>query len=127
MKAILLKVLFLALISSGLQVSAQTVYITKTGEKYHTESCRHLSKSAYSISLADAKEKGYTACKVCKPTGKVSTTPKEGTNKSQKPIYQASPKASQSTTSKQCSALTQSGKRCSRMTKDASGKCWQHQ
>jgi hypothetical protein len=127
LKSFLSPFLFLFLVGSGLSVSAQTVYITKTGEKYHEDGCRYLSKSAYSISLSDAKEKGYTACKVCKPTAKVSTTPKAGTNKAQKPTYKATPKANQSATSKQCSALTQSKKRCSRMTKDTSGKCWQHQ
>jgi len=44
-----------------------TVYVTKTGKKYHRESCRSLSKSKIPISLKDAKAKGYTPCKVCKP------------------------------------------------------------
>lgn len=44
------------------------VYITKSGAKYHRESCRYLSKSKIPISLEDAKTRGYSACKVCKPT-----------------------------------------------------------
>ena len=44
-----------------------TVYITKTGEKYHTSSCRYLKKSKIAISLSNAKSSGYTACKVCNP------------------------------------------------------------
>lgn len=47
--------------------TTQTVYITKTGKKYHREGCSSLSKSKISISLSDAKAKGYTACKNCKP------------------------------------------------------------
>jgi hypothetical protein len=43
----------------------QTVYITKTGKKYHQDSCRHLAKSRIEIPLADAKKRGYTACAVC--------------------------------------------------------------
>jgi len=43
-----------------------TVYVTKTGAKYHVAGCRYLSKSMISISLTDAKKK-YTACSVCKP------------------------------------------------------------
>lgn len=43
-----------------------TVYVTKTGAKYHLGSCRYLSKSKIPISLETAKKK-YTACKVCKP------------------------------------------------------------
>jgi len=49
------------------QTKEQTVYITKTGKKYHTASCRYLSKSKITISLKDAKSNGYTPCSVCKP------------------------------------------------------------
>lgn len=45
----------------------QTVYITRTGKKYHRDGCRHLAVSKIAISLKDAKEKGYTPCKVCHP------------------------------------------------------------
>jgi hypothetical protein len=41
-----------------------TVYITRTGTKYHLAGCRHL-KSAIPITLKDAKELGYTPCSVC--------------------------------------------------------------
>lgn len=44
-----------------------TVYITRTGAKYHTSSCRYLSQSKISISKKEAISNGYTACKVCKP------------------------------------------------------------
>ncbi|AFA48223.1 hypothetical protein [Acetobacterium woodii] len=44
-----------------------TVYITKTGKKYHLAGCQSLSKSQIPISLADAKSKGYTACENCDP------------------------------------------------------------
>ena len=43
------------------------VYITKTGRKYHRLDCRYLSKSCIPISLTEAKRRGYTPCKVCKP------------------------------------------------------------
>jgi len=44
-----------------------TVYITETGKKYHRLDCRYLSKSCIPISLTEAKRRGYTPCKVCKP------------------------------------------------------------
>lgn len=44
-----------------------TVYITKTGAKYHTSGCRYLSKSKISISKKEAVAGSYTACSVCKP------------------------------------------------------------
>jgi hypothetical protein len=43
-----------------------TVYVTKTGEKYHTGSCRYLSKSKIPISLKNAKF-SYSPCSVCNP------------------------------------------------------------
>jgi competence protein ComEC len=49
------------------QTKEQTVYITKTGKKYHRVGCRYLSKSRIATSLKDAKANGYTACSVCKP------------------------------------------------------------
>ncbi len=42
------------------------VYITKSGESYHLKKCRY-AKNTTSISLKDAIEQGYRACKVCKP------------------------------------------------------------
>lgn len=44
-----------------------TVHITKTGEKYHSSGCQYLSKSDISISLDDAKARGYSACSKCNP------------------------------------------------------------
>lgn len=44
-----------------------TVYITKTGKKYHRYGCRYLQKSCIPISLDEAKRRGYTPCSVCNP------------------------------------------------------------
>lgn len=44
-----------------------TVYITKTGEKYHRDGCRYLSQSKIPISKSDAISQGYDACSVCNP------------------------------------------------------------
>lgn len=44
-----------------------TVYITKTGKKYHQDGCRYLSKSKIPISLSDAESEGYGPCNVCNP------------------------------------------------------------
>lgn len=44
-----------------------TVYITKTGEKYHRSGCRYLSRSKIAISLTDARSQGYAPCAVCNP------------------------------------------------------------
>lgn len=44
-----------------------TVYITKTGDKYHTSTCSYLKNSKISISKDSAIAQGYTACSRCKP------------------------------------------------------------
>jgi hypothetical protein len=46
-----------------------TVYITRTGTKYHNAGCSYLKSSKTAISLADAVAAGYTPCsKCCSPT-----------------------------------------------------------
>jgi hypothetical protein len=44
-----------------------TVYVTKTGDKYHTATCKYLKKSKITMTLGDAIESGYEPCKVCDP------------------------------------------------------------
>ena len=43
-----------------------TVYITRTGSKYHRAGCRYLRQSMIPIKLSDAKKR-YGACSVCRP------------------------------------------------------------
>jgi len=47
--------------------SAITVYVTDTGERYHRGDCQYLSRSKHAVSLKEAKRRGYTPCKVCRP------------------------------------------------------------
>ncbi len=44
-----------------------TVYVTRTGEKYHSNGCQYLRKSQIAISLQDAVNSGYDACSRCNP------------------------------------------------------------
>jgi len=48
-------------------LAGRTVYITKTGEKYHLGSCRYLKKSKIPVDIEEAVRRGYTPCSVCKP------------------------------------------------------------
>jgi len=43
------------------------VYVTKSGEKYHTADCSYLTDSAYPISLEQAVAEGKTPCSRCHP------------------------------------------------------------
>lgn len=49
------------------QAKTQTVYITNSGAKYHSDGCRYLAKSKKPISLSEALNKGYEPCSKCSP------------------------------------------------------------
>lgn len=49
------------------QNKTHTVYITKTGKKYHRANCRYLKYSSIPIGLDNAVELGYMPCSVCDP------------------------------------------------------------
>ena len=87
-----------------------TVYVTKSGGKYHQEGCRYLSRSKKAISLNKASSR-YAPCKVCSPP--VS------------PSYKPSKKRS-SSSSTRCQATTKKGTQCKRKAKQGSSYCWQH-
>jgi hypothetical protein len=125
-------ILLLTLILAACTSEAQTVYVTRTGAKYHNGSCSYLRQSKISIDLKKAKEQGYTACSVCKPSTKESSKNEPTGLKTQTPVRQqnqttqtpAPQKKSEATA--QCSAITKAGTRCKR-TASSGGKCWQHQ
>ncbi|WP_422104648.1 hypothetical protein [Winogradskyella sp.] len=123
MKAFKTLVLFVTFaISYG--VSAQTVYTTKTGEKYHKSNCHYLKYSKKAIKLDKAKALGYTACKVCKPTA--SNTKETSNSLTSKKKTKDKSVTTKKVTATQCTGETKSGKRCKRKTKNANGRCYQH-
>lgn len=44
---------------------SETVYITRTGKKYHKIGCRYLNRSKIAIKRNEALANGYSACKIC--------------------------------------------------------------
>src|SRR5687767_8565464 len=50
----------------AIQNQQTTVYITRTGAKYHRGNCRYLYKSKIPVSLKEAQE-DYLPCSVCRP------------------------------------------------------------
>ena len=44
-----------------------TVYLTKSGSKFHRDGCSSLSKSKIAISYEDAVARGFEPCGRCKP------------------------------------------------------------
>ena len=47
--------------------AATTVYVTKTGEKYHTQWCYYLAQSKIEIQLGAAVARAFEPCRVCRP------------------------------------------------------------
>lgn len=43
----------------------ETVYITKSGSKYHSYGCQYLKKSRIAIDLSVAEARGYSPCSKC--------------------------------------------------------------
>jgi hypothetical protein len=46
---------------------SEIVYRTPSGERYHRADCQYVRGKAIPLSLAEAKERGLTPCKVCRP------------------------------------------------------------
>jgi len=46
---------------------SELVYVTEHGKKYHRRNCQFVQGGATSLSLKEAKAKGYTPCSRCKP------------------------------------------------------------
>lgn len=102
---------------------AQTVYITKSGEKYHKSACHQLKYSKKEITLQVALERKFTACSVCKPTASnLNLKPAETIQ----PLITEPETSSPKTIATQCTGKTKAGARCKRMTKSANGRCHQH-
>lgn len=97
---------------------SQTVYVTKSGGKYHTQECRY-AKNATAVDLKDVGSR--TACSICDASKLVknsetgsTVTPKDKTAQKEK------------TGGGQCQATTKKGKQCKRNAKAGSNYCWQH-
>ena len=127
MKRFPLPFLFLTLFLSLFLISdsfSQTVYITKSGKRYHTEKCRY-AKNANAVSLSEAVSRGLSPCSVCNPETESSTGTEKNSFTGDEQITKPSSEKKQ--TKVQCSAMTKSGNRCKRITNYENGKCWQHQ
>jgi micrococcal nuclease len=57
---------------AGVVAPERTVYVAKTGKKYHRPDCRRLARGARATTLSAALARGLTPCSACKPPGKPS-------------------------------------------------------
>jgi hypothetical protein len=126
-KRLLHSFLFTAFFLLASQLSAQTVFITKTGAKYHKESCRY-AKTGWASDLVAAKKRGLTACLVCKPSSTETGEAKPFTlSAGPKNVEARKETKPAQVTSTQCKATTKAGPRCSRKAAAGSSFCWQHE
>ena len=100
----------------------ETVYVTKTGAKYHRASCSSLSKSKIEMALVDAAAR-YGACKNCKPPVPSAIPAIE--SRVAAPAAAAAPRTVPAKSSR-CQATTKRGTQCSRSAQAGRGYCWQH-
>jgi methylphosphotriester-DNA--protein-cysteine methyltransferase len=89
------------------QLTDQTVYITKSLKKYHTENCTSLSKNKITIELSEAIEKGYTPFIRCKPDKNIESTNQNAIT----PLKKEQFKSINNLSKQHCEATTISGKR----------------
>jgi micrococcal nuclease len=103
-----------------------TVYVTKTGTKYHKAGCTYLRRSSIPMSSSDAVNSNYSPCSVCNPSsgGAASLSTQPVTTESSYGISGSS--NSSSSGGGQCMATTKKGTRCKRNAKAGSNYCWQH-
>lgn len=127
MKKLISLLILSIFLTASIDLIAQTVYVTKTGTKYHSDGCRYLSQSKIAIDLASAI-KSYGACSVCKPSTQVgSSSNKNATSTSTQRIEpKQQVNSSTNVASQQCAAITKAGTRCSRKADAGSVYCWQH-
>lgn len=131
----LLPIILLYFFATVQPIQAQTteskkVFITRTGEKYHTSNCRYIKQSGKEVELDEAV-KSYTPCSVCKPPKKESsnsvvpaTSAVPAKTTTVVPAKQSS--SPRTTSSVQCSGATKAGNRCKRKTTASNGRCYQH-
>jgi hypothetical protein len=53
--------------TKAVQTQNETVYVTKTGKKFHRAGCPSLRYSAIAMKRWEAIAKGYAPCKICNP------------------------------------------------------------
>jgi hypothetical protein len=106
---------------AGQAASDPTVYITKTGAKYHRDGCSSLSRSRIPIKLSLAATT-YGACKNCRPP-----VP-EVVPAAAKPLVPVEDAKAPSAParSERCQATTKKGTQCLRKAKGGAAYCWQH-
>ncbi|WP_222578356.1 DUF5763 domain-containing protein [Membranihabitans marinus] len=103
--------------------TAQTVYKTPSGKKYHTATCRYVKNVSHKLSIKEARSNRLGPCSQCKPDQPSSSTLRS----SAKLGIQKNEVQGSRSTAVQCKGVTKAQKRCRRKTKNINGYCFQHE
>lgn len=102
------------LLLASFSTSAQKIYKTPSGAKYHLGSCRMVKNVSEEISFERAAQLGLDPCKICRPQDyRALGLKSSNTAQGQKETVQ-------------CKGTTKKGTRCKHMTSIANGYCFQH-
>ena len=116
-------VLFLFVQCLAQSASDPTVYVTRTGAKYHRATCSSLRSSSIPMALSEAVQ-SYSSCSRCNPP---SPSANSSDAASLNTSGTATPRVQSYSGSKaQCLGITKKGLQCKRTTSDPSGYCYQH-
>lgn len=107
--------------------ATETVYVTRTGSKYHRAGCRSLSRSQIPMTLKEASAR-YGACSICRPPVLTATpAPAATTPAAAAPVERATTTPpTRAPASGRCQAITKKGTQCSRRAQPGRAYCWQH-
>ena len=136
MKKLLSLIVLSIILTSTVNVFAQTVFTNKADSKYHLLSCKYLDPSHDSLDMTLAVKKGFSPCDVCKPTAQsasgsgsmgMGASKSMGTAKSmEKSGMNQKVNSSSNMTAKQCVVIEKDGKRCIGEAEPGSVYCWDH-
>ena len=103
--------------------NTETVYVTKSGKKYHRDGCNSLRSSKIPMDLEKATAR-YSPCSKCRPP--VIGSSKDGSPRSEPPRSDKDGNKYESKKSGQCQATTKKGTQCRRKAQAGSQYCYQH-
>ncbi len=106
--------LVIFLLLSSFSLTAQTVYKTPSGHKYHTAQCRSVKNVSEKLSLDGALKLGLSPCKICNPVSVAL-------------LAASKPVQGEAKITVQCKGMTKAGNRCRHRTSIGNGYCYQHQ
>ncbi len=98
-------------------VTAQNLYKTPSGRRYHLASCRMVKNVSSKVTIDDIKRFRLTPCKICKPRYYVTQSNRFSSFRN---------KSVGVSNTTRCKGRTKRGTRCKHKTRLANGYCFQH-